>query len=123
MFEEEHVPWAAYGMFSNFHIFTNPDHSAIIPTRFDPLAVPAEAFFDKRQAGVVHKFRLAMMTGGVDFSGSPGGVISATHGEAELEDTVKALRNSRAHAEAGGRDLVADSEQPSRRSVSVTLAD
>jgi glutamate-1-semialdehyde 2,1-aminomutase len=94
IFEEEHVPWAAYGMFSNFHIFTNPDRSAIVPTRFDPKAVPAEAFFDKRQAGVVHKFRLAMMTGGVDFSGSPGGVISATHGEAELEDTVKALRNA-----------------------------
>ncbi len=42
----------------------------------------------------MHKFRLAMMTGGVDFSGSPGGVTSATHGEAELEDTVKALRNT-----------------------------
>jgi len=42
----------------------------------------------------VHKFRLAMMTGGVDFSGSPGGVTSATHGEAELADTVKALRNT-----------------------------
>jgi glutamate-1-semialdehyde 2,1-aminomutase len=94
VFEEEHVPWAAYGMFSNFHIFTNPDRSAIAPTRFDPKAIPAESFFDKRQAGVVHKFRLAMMTGGVDFSGSPGGVISATHGEAELEDTVKALRNT-----------------------------
>ena len=25
---------------------------------------------------------------------SPGGVTSATHGEAELEDTVKALRNT-----------------------------
>jgi glutamate-1-semialdehyde 2,1-aminomutase len=94
VFEEEHIPWAAYGLFSNFHIFTNPDRSAITPTRFDPKAVPPEAFFDKRQAGLVHKFRLAMMTGGVDFSGSPGGVISATHGEAELEDTVKALRNT-----------------------------
>ena len=94
VFEEEHVPWAAYGMFSNFHIFTNPDRSAIVPTRFDPGQQPAESFFDKRQAAVVHKFRLAMMTGGVDFSGSPGGVISATHGEAELEDTVKALRNT-----------------------------
>jgi glutamate-1-semialdehyde 2,1-aminomutase len=94
VFEEEHVPWAAYGMFSNFHIFPNPDHRAIVPTRFDPLEQPAEAFFDKRQAGVVHKFRLAMMTGGVDFSGSPGGVTSATHGEPELEDTVKALRNT-----------------------------
>jgi len=94
VFEEEHVPWAAYGMFSNFHIFTNPDRSAIVPTRFDPRQQPAESFFDKRQAAIVHKFRLAMMTGGVDFSGSPGGVISATHGEAELEDTVKALRHT-----------------------------
>jgi len=94
VFEEEHLPWAAYGMFSNFHIFTNPDHRAIVPTRFDPLELPAESFFDKRQAAIVHKFRLAMMTAGVDFSGSPGGVISATHGDAEIADTVKALRNS-----------------------------
>jgi len=94
VFEEEHVPWAAYGMFSNFHIFTNPDRSAIAPTRFDPFELPGESFFDKRQSGLVHKFRLATMTGGVDFSGSPGGVTSATHGEAELEDTLKALRNA-----------------------------
>jgi glutamate-1-semialdehyde 2,1-aminomutase len=94
VFEEERVPWAVYGAFSNFHFFTNPDRAAITPTRFDPKSVPAEAFFDKRQAGVVHKFRLAMMTHGVDFSGSPGGITSATHGEAELEDTVTALRNS-----------------------------
>jgi len=94
VFEEEHVPWAAYGMFSNFHIFTNPDRGAIVPTRFDPLEQPAEALSGNRQAGVVHKFRLAMMTGGVDFSGSPGGVISATHSEAELEDTLTALRKS-----------------------------
>jgi hypothetical protein len=34
------------------------------------------------------------MTGGVDSNGSRGGSVSATHGEAELKDTVKALRNS-----------------------------
>jgi len=94
VFEEEHVPWAAYGMFSNFHIFANPDHTAIRPTRFDPLAQPAEAIFDKSQASLVHKFRLAMMTRGVDFSGSPGGIVSATHGDDELEDTATALRNA-----------------------------
>jgi glutamate-1-semialdehyde 2,1-aminomutase len=94
VFEEERVPWAAYGMFSNFHIFTNPGRSAFVPTRFDPLDQPAEAFFDKSQPGLVHKFRLATMTGGVDFSGSPGGVTSATHGGAELEDTVNAVRNA-----------------------------
>ena len=43
VFEEEHVPWAAYGMFSNFHIFTNPDRSVIVLTRFDPLEQPAAA--------------------------------------------------------------------------------
>jgi glutamate-1-semialdehyde 2,1-aminomutase len=94
VFEEEHVPWAAYGTFSNFHIFTNPERVTITPTCFDPKAVPAEAFFDKRQAGVVHKFRLAMMVNSVDFNGSPGGITSATHGEAELEETVSAVRKS-----------------------------
>ena len=94
VFEEEHVPWAAYGLFSNFHIFTNPDNKAIVPTRFEPLEQPAEALAGNRQAGVVHKLRLAMMTGGVDFNGSPGGIVSATHGEAELEDTVTALRDT-----------------------------
>ena len=55
---------------------------------------PPAALTGKSQAGLVHKFRLAMMTGGIDFSGSPGGVTSATHGDAELEDTAKALRST-----------------------------
>ena len=88
------MSWAAYGSFSNFHIFTNPEHRAIAPTRFDPLHEPAESLFGNRQAGIVHKFRLAMMTAGVDFNGSPGGIVSATHGEAELADTLKGLRTA-----------------------------
>src|SRR3984893_3113231 len=73
VFEEEHVPWAAYGTFSTFHIFANPDHGAIVPTRFDPLQQQTEALAGNRQAGVVHKLRLAMMTGGGDFHGPPCG--------------------------------------------------
>jgi glutamate-1-semialdehyde 2,1-aminomutase len=42
----------------------------------------------------MHKLRLAMMTGEVDFNGRPGGIVSATHGEAELEDMLTALRKS-----------------------------
>jgi len=38
--------------------------------------------------------RLAMMLNGVDFNSHPGGVISCTHGEAELNDTCAALRNA-----------------------------
>jgi glutamate-1-semialdehyde 2,1-aminomutase len=94
VFEEERVPWAAYGTFSMFHIFTNPDHRAITPTRFDALAEPAESLAGNRQAAAVHKLRLAMMLEGIDLSGSPGGLASATHGEPELADTLTALRGA-----------------------------
>jgi len=94
VFEEEHVPWAAYGTFSSFELFTNPEGMAITPTRFDPLQYSAATLKSDRNAGVVHKLRLGMMIHGVDLSSHPGGVISATHGEAELEDTVAALRQT-----------------------------
>jgi glutamate-1-semialdehyde 2,1-aminomutase len=94
VFEEEKVPWAAYGTFSMFHIFTNPDRVAITPTRFDPLEQPAASLAGKRQTGLVDKLRLAMMVHGVDLSGSPGGMVSATHETAELDDTIRALRVS-----------------------------
>jgi hypothetical protein len=35
-----------------------------------------------------------MMVNGVDFNSSPGGVVSMTHAEPELEDTAAALRKS-----------------------------
>jgi hypothetical protein len=35
-----------------------------------------------------------MMVHSVDLSSHPGGVISATHGDAELNDTVAAMRNT-----------------------------
>src|SRR5205807_1676275 len=37
VFEEERVPWAAYGTFSSFELFTNPEGASITPTSFDPL--------------------------------------------------------------------------------------
>jgi glutamate-1-semialdehyde 2,1-aminomutase len=94
VFEEEKIAWAVYGTFSMFHIFTNPERAEITPTRFDPHAQPAASLTGKRQAGLVDKLRLAMMVNGVDLSGSPGGLISATHAGAELDDTVRAFRNS-----------------------------
>jgi glutamate-1-semialdehyde 2,1-aminomutase len=94
LFEEEKIPWAAYGTFSMFHIFTNPGREAITPTRFDPLLVSAASLVDRRQAGLVDKLRLALMVNGVDFNGSPGGLVSATHEPAELADTIRSLRHS-----------------------------
>jgi glutamate-1-semialdehyde 2,1-aminomutase len=94
VFEEERVPWAAYGTFSSLELFTNPERQAVTPTRFDPLAYPLASLKGDRNAGTVHKLRLGMMIHGVDLSSHPGGVISATHGEAELEDTVAAMRDT-----------------------------
>jgi glutamate-1-semialdehyde 2,1-aminomutase len=65
----------------------------LCPTRFDPQEQPAEALL-RQESG---RSRAQIPAGddvGVDFSGSRGGVTSATHGKAELEDTVKAVRNA-----------------------------
>jgi glutamate-1-semialdehyde 2,1-aminomutase len=94
VFEDEKIPWAAYGSFSMFHIFTNPERVPITPTGFDPLLQPTSSLAGKRQAQLVDKLRLAMMVNGVDLSGSPGGLVSATHNAPELEDTVRAFRQS-----------------------------
>src|SRR5712692_6159752 len=94
VFEEEHVPWAVYGTFSSFELFTNPERTAITPTRFNPLDYSFATLKSDRNAGIVHKMRLAMMINGIDLSSHPGGVISATHGPAEMEDTVGAMRKS-----------------------------
>ncbi len=101
-FEEEGLKWAAYGTFSSIEIFTNPEGIDITPTWFDPLALPAKHLKGARNADTVHKLRLAMMLHGVDFNGHPGGVISCMHGEAELEDTVAALRRAARMLKAEG---------------------
>ena len=94
VFEEERVGWAAYGTFSMFELFTNPDGIAIEPTRFDALKIPFATLKSERNAGVVQKMRLGMMLHGVDLSGHPGGLTSATHGDGEIEDTATAMRNT-----------------------------
>jgi glutamate-1-semialdehyde 2,1-aminomutase len=94
VFEDERVPWAAYGRFSSIEIFTNPEGIAVTPTQFNPHGLPAKHFKGVKNAGLVHKLRLATMLGGVDFNSHPGGVISCTHGDAELEDTATALRSA-----------------------------
>jgi glutamate-1-semialdehyde 2,1-aminomutase len=101
-FEEEGVPWAAYGTFSSIEIFTNPEGIAIKPSEFKALGLPARHLKGVKNSGALQKLRLAMMLNGVDFNSHPGGVISCTHGDAELEDTVTALRNAARMLKAEG---------------------
>ncbi len=88
------IPWAAYGTFSVFHIFTNPaGREDVSPDTFDPFACGYEELRGNAP-GAAHKLRLAMNVNGVDLTGWPGGTISATHGEAEIDATVEAFARS-----------------------------
>ncbi len=91
--EAEGVPWAAYGTFSAFHLFTNPRGREIDPFAFDPFDQPYEDLRANRP-GVVSKLRLAMLLGGVDITGWPGGTTTAAHTDDDLEKTVAAFREA-----------------------------
>jgi glutamate-1-semialdehyde 2,1-aminomutase len=91
--EEQAVPWAVYGEFSAFQIFTNPQNRNIAPATFDPFELPFDELRTNRP-GLVPKLRMAMLLNGVDITGWPGGTVSATHGEADLEATVDAFREA-----------------------------
>ncbi len=88
--KEEGVPWAAYGTFSGIHIFTNPmRRKSIGPGSFDPFEMPREELV--ANAPSVNKLRLAMLLGGADFNGWPGGQTSCVHADADLEQTVSSF--------------------------------
>ena len=93
LYTEKDVPWAAYGTFSGFHIFTNSNNLNINPEAFDPTVIDWQEL-KNNPAGLSHKLRLAMLINGVDITGWPGGTISAVHTDADLEQTVDAFRES-----------------------------
>ena len=90
----EGVPWAVYGQHSLFHVFTNPTGLAIDARRFDPLAIGFEGLKKTKSPALANKLRLAMLVAGVDIMGAPGGVVSATHGDREIEHTVAAFEQA-----------------------------
>ena len=90
---DEGVPWAAYGTFSGFHVFLNPEGRSIRPDRFDPFSIDYREL-KANPPGLADRLRLAMLSNGVDVTGWPGGTISAVHGERELKETADAFRES-----------------------------
>ncbi|MFI4989079.1 MAG: aminotransferase class III-fold pyridoxal phosphate-dependent enzyme, partial [Alphaproteobacteria bacterium] len=102
----ERLPWAVFGSFSGFYFFLNGQNQngegrPVEPGRFDPLAYdPLELV--RNPPELARKLRLAMLLGGVDLNGRPGGLVSATHGDAELMETVAALKGAIALLRADG---------------------
>jgi len=90
----EGVPWAVYGEHSLFHVFTNPKGLPLDPRRFDPFAFGFDGLKRGKNTAIANQLRLAMLTAGVDIMGAPGGTVSATHGEREIEQTVSAFQQA-----------------------------
>jgi glutamate-1-semialdehyde 2,1-aminomutase len=88
---EEEMPWAVYGTFSGFHIFTNPKR---LPITADDIAAGR---CDYRTIKAVDKttlnrLRLGMLVHGVELFSWPGGPTSAVQTDADLDKTVEAFR-------------------------------
>ena len=94
LFEELGVPWAAYGEHSAFYIYTDPHGDGIDPRSFDPFSWSIDDLKRVSKLPSTNKLRLAMLVEGVDISSKPGGIVSATHGEAEVAHTLQAFRSA-----------------------------
>ncbi len=91
---EENVPWAIYGEFSVFHIFTNARHLPITPAEFDATAYDYTTFAPDPRDMLLAKLRLGMLIHGVDLKGWRGGFVSAVHDDADIERTIDAWRKT-----------------------------
>ena len=91
---DEDVPWGVYGDASAFLVFQNPKGLPIDPADFDPLRLGFKEIKAVRDANLSHRLRIAMLANGVDIMGAPGGLVSATHGAAEVARTLEAFRTS-----------------------------
>ena len=99
---EEGVPWGIYGAASSFQIFQNPNGVALDPARFDPIAFGFKGLKGAKNATLSHRLRIAMIANGVDIMGAPGGLVSATHGPAEVAQTLEAFRTALRWMKADG---------------------
>ena len=87
------IPWVIYGEASAFHIYMgeqklHENEAAFIPAKL------GRAGLCRQPEGIARLLRLAMNINGVDFTGWPGGLISAAHSKADIETTVDAFDRS-----------------------------
>ena len=92
--QAEGVPWAIYGTFSLFHIFTNPKGSPITPGTFEAAACDYKDFGTDPRSSLLAKMRLGMLINGVDLKSWKGGILSAAHDDADIERTTEAWRST-----------------------------
>jgi glutamate-1-semialdehyde 2,1-aminomutase len=94
VFREEGVNWCAYGTYSSFHIFTNPEGRDVSPEDLVAGKLDYHAVKGKTSADLVKKLRLAMLLGGTEIFVWPGGPTSAVHTDDDLQQSCDALRGA-----------------------------
>ncbi|GHD58126.1 aspartate aminotransferase family protein [Thalassobaculum fulvum] len=99
--KDRRVPWAFYGNFSLFHLFVQADRPVADPFAFDPLSLSATRMKD-RPKELIRRLRLAMLVNGVDLNPMCGGLLSATHTEADIDATAAAFAEALAMLRRAG---------------------
>ncbi len=87
----EKVDWSAYGTFSGFHIFTNPEHLPIRPHEIDAWRYDYKVL-KARRPEVITALRLGMLVHGVELFSWPGGPTSMVHTDRDLQQTAEAFQ-------------------------------
>jgi glutamate-1-semialdehyde 2,1-aminomutase len=88
------APWCAYGEFSGVHIFTNPERQSVSREDIYTGKVPWKVLAKATPAELGHRLRLAMILGGVDITGWPGGVVSGVHTGEDVDVTLSAFEQA-----------------------------
>lgn len=84
--------WLVYGEFSGFHFYLNPTGRAATVDDIYAGRVPAEELKGAGAGSQVHLLRCGLLLGGADIFPWPGGCVSATHSEQDVEITASALK-------------------------------
>lgn len=97
------VSWTAYGSFSGFHLWLNPeDGPAVSAAEIEQGGMDFERLKARPRPELLMKLRLGMLLHGVDIFSWPGGPTSAVHSDEDLVQTVEALRGTLAMLRAEG---------------------
>ena len=85
------IDWIVYGEASAFHIYMGGGVAGA--DDFDPEMLGREQLY-RQPPDIARLLRLALNVNGVDFSGWPGGLLSAAHTDANIDATVAAFAAS-----------------------------
>ena len=87
------IDWIVYGEASAFHIYMGGQLPAKISANFNPEKIGRQGLY-KQPQDAARLLKLAMNINGVDLAGWPGGLVSAAHSQADIEETIEAFSRS-----------------------------